>query len=132
MVVPEENESLRQTIISRLEKTIVIRRHLATVLRKTENPKQTVLTNPDLEELGIKLSPLHLERSFQNDAIAFYKPLPLSDMPVFDWDRVQFSEWTEGYSEESRRVDITLQNLSNRLCEAWLQNNKEYPLDQWT
>ncbi|KAB8276626.1 hypothetical protein BDV30DRAFT_246443 [Aspergillus minisclerotigenes] len=132
MDVLKGKENFRQLIISCLEKTDVVYRHLARILQETTNLTQMALTSGYCNELNIKLSSLELERISRNETLAFYEPLLKSDIPALDWGKVRFSEWTEGDSEESRRVDITLDNLLNRLREAWLRNNEEHILERWT
>ncbi|KAK2801624.1 hypothetical protein FQN50_007685 [Emmonsiellopsis sp. PD_5] len=125
----EETLEVRPLVLERLAKTRVIGRHLNRISSATKDLKQTVLTS-QLEGLGIRLSFLDLEGDSGHD-MTFYRPLPKEQFPVINWDGVGFSDWTEGYSEESRRVDITLDNISSELWGAWLRNNKQQPWAQY-
>ena len=122
------NENLRKTrvaVLSRLAKTNVICHHLTHVLDTTKASKYIALNGDNLEELGIELSCLDLETEAPRNHSAFFRPLPKTELPALEWDKVQFSEWAEGYSEESRRVDITMQSLLNQFWGAGLRNEIE-------
>ncbi|OJD10983.1 hypothetical protein ACJ73_09641 [Blastomyces percursus] len=115
----EEMLEVRPHVLERLAKTRVIGRHLDRIFDETTDLKQSVLTT-QLEELGIKVSSFDLEGSSEDDdSMTFYRPLPKEQFPVINWDEANFSNWSEGYSEESRRVDLTLGNVSHELWRAF-------------
>ncbi|PLB43615.1 hypothetical protein P170DRAFT_58078 [Aspergillus steynii IBT 23096] len=124
-----QNPKLREDIINRLEKTNVISRQLVQVWQKIKITEQGFFADHDLKTLGIQLSTFDLESPTPTKDTRFYNPL--SELPNIDWGKVQFSEWTEGYIEESRRINITFLSLSNRLTEAWLRSNDETPFAYW-
>lgn len=118
-------ESFRQDAQLRVAQTNVVSRHLRRIFTATKELSHSTLAGRDLELLGIKLSELKLEGACSDDHQSFYRPLPKSDLPKIDWDEVQFLKWHEGYSVEPRRVDQTLQSVSNAVWSAWLEEDKE-------
>lgn len=99
-----------------VSKTRTVGCHLNCIFRTTKAYKHTALADHDSKGLGIKLFCFDIVGESQDRTS--YKPLPKADLPVMDWSKVQFSEWTEDYSAESRHlIEITLQTVSNML---WL------------
>lgn len=116
----------KKNVLRRLAKTQVVSAHLRRVFRETKHLQDTVLTNDDLEQLTVKLSPLDLEDDNQDEGTTYYKPVPKAEFPVIDWNQVYFSEWTEGYNEEPRRIEHTMQSVSNRLWNGYSWDNKNH------
>ncbi|PGG99861.1 hypothetical protein AJ80_09283 [Polytolypa hystricis UAMH7299] len=70
----------------------------------------------------------HLNRIFKGTKAFKHTTLNnKEEFPVINWDYADFSDWTEGYSEESRRIDITIQNISSEVRGAWLRNDEQQP-----
>ncbi|PYI03947.1 hypothetical protein BO78DRAFT_373950 [Aspergillus sclerotiicarbonarius CBS 121057] len=121
---------VRQRVRARMTKTVVVLHDLTRILNATKELDHTALTDSDLEALGIKSSELDLEGAPHGDHKSFYQPLPRSELPVIKWDKVRFSEWSEGYSDEVHRVEYTLQSVSNKLLCSWLENDKKLSWSQ--
>ncbi|KAE8354007.1 hypothetical protein BDV28DRAFT_95356 [Aspergillus coremiiformis] len=120
-------QNARAAVLRRVAKTKIVCSHLEHVFEAMKISKHTALADLDLEKLRIKLSSLDLEGNSHGDNSAFFRALSKSELPEIEWEEVEFSEWTEGYSDEPRRIDNTLQSLSNQLWGAWLRYNKKQP-----
>ncbi|GKZ31044.1 hypothetical protein AbraIFM66950_011010 [Aspergillus brasiliensis] len=118
-------ESSREDARLRVAQTNVVSRHLRRIFTATKALKHSVLADRDLETLGIKLSELDLEGARSPEHETFYQPLPKSELPEIDWDKVHFSEWHEGRSHEPLRVHYTLDRVFGRVYGAWLCDDKQ-------
>ncbi|OOF91744.1 hypothetical protein ASPCADRAFT_210742 [Aspergillus carbonarius ITEM 5010] len=116
---------VRRCVRARVGKTNVVHHDLTRIFDATKRLDHTALTDSDLETLGLKVSTLDLEGAPPQDHHAFYRPLARLEVRAIDWERVRFSEWTEGYSDEPRRVEYTLQSVSNKLWCSWLEEGKK-------
>ncbi|GLA19109.1 hypothetical protein AnigIFM62618_006772 [Aspergillus niger] len=117
-------ENSREDAKLRVAQTNVVSRHLSHIFTATKALKHSVLTEHDLDTLGIKLSEHDLEGECSKGHQAFYQPLPKSKLPEIDWDKVHFSKWHEGHSDEPRRVHYTLQSVSGRVYGAWFRGGE--------
>ncbi|RAL00037.1 uncharacterized protein BO80DRAFT_502927 [Aspergillus ibericus CBS 121593] len=121
----ERFQMVRQRVRARVKKTAVVHHDLTRIFNATKNFSRTALTNGDLESLGIKLSHLDLEGDPHGGHQTFYQPLPKSELPAIDWGSIEFSNWTEGDSDEVHRVEYTLQHVSNEVWCSWLVDDKQ-------
>ncbi|RAL00035.1 uncharacterized protein BO80DRAFT_494448 [Aspergillus ibericus CBS 121593] len=127
MGVREQFAKVQQNVAMRVGQTNVVYRDLTRIFNATKACDHTNLTDSDLRTLGITLAAFDLQGKSTGDAKTFFQPLPKSELPAIDWGRVRFSDWTEGYSHEPRRVERVLQSVSNRLWCSWLENSKKQP-----